>query len=109
MTPKEFRKYLVRDKHCLHCGADGDELIPQHRANKGSGGSKLRDVPSNIIVFCSEANFMAEANAEFARLCRARGWKLSSWHEPSAEPVFDAVAGVWWLLDDKFGRVSVQV
>ena len=109
MTPKEFARYFARDKHCLHCGADGDDLIPQHRANRGSGGSKKRDVPSNIIVFCSQANSMAESNAEFARLCRLRGWKLSSWQEPSAKPVFDAVAGVWWLLDDTFGRAPVAI
>lgn len=109
MTPKEFKKYLLRDSHCLHCGADGDDLIPQHRANKGSGGSKKRDVPSNIIVFCSQANSLAESDAVFARSARRFGWKLSSWQEPLAEPVFDAVSGLWWLLDDTYGRVSATI
>lgn len=109
MTPKQFAKFLTRDAHCLHCGADGDELIPQHRLNRGHGGKNAKaDRPSNIIVFCSFANGLAESNAQFARVCRDNGWKLHSWEDPADRPVFDLVAGVWYRLDDKFGRTILD-
>ena len=108
MTPKQFAKFLTRDAHCLHCGADGDDLVPQHRMNRGSGGKNSKaNQPSNIIVFCSYANQLAEQNSEFARRCRDNGWKLHSWQDPAATPVFDTVAGVWFALDNKFGRVTL--
>lgn len=109
MTPKEFKKFLARDLHCLHCGADGDDLVPQHRLNRGAGGKNSKaDRSSNIIVFCSYANGLAESNAQFADVCRLNGWKLRSWQNPSDTPVLDAVSGLWWRLDDKFGRVSMD-
>ena len=108
MTPKEFAKFLKRDQYCLHCGRQDETLIPQHRANRGSGGSKKRDVPSNIIVLCSSANFLLESNPGFAEAGRRYGWKLSTWSNPLFEPVYDAVRGCWWRLDDKFGRVVVE-
>jgi len=110
MTPKEFKKYLLRDLSCLHCGADGDDLVPQHRLNRGSGGKNSKaNRPSNVIVFCSYANGLAESDAHFADVCRLNGWKLRSWQEPSESPVLDAPSGVWWLLDDSFKRVPVDV
>jgi hypothetical protein len=33
------------------------------------------------------------------------GWKLSSWEDPNKIPTFDGVAGVWYLLDNNFGRI----
>jgi hypothetical protein len=105
MTPKEFQKYLTRDGHCLHCGGDGDDLIPQHRLNRGAGGKNAKAArPSNIITFCSFANQLAESDSEFARRCRDYGWKLHSWQDPSESPVYDLAAGVWYQLDDKFRR-----
>jgi hypothetical protein len=49
MTKKEFQKYLDRDGGCVHCG-DTETAVPNHRANRGMGGSRERDVPSNVIV-----------------------------------------------------------
>lgn len=108
MTPKQFARYVARDGHCLHCGHDGDELVPQHRLNRGQGGKNAKaDRTSNIITFCSYANQLAESNSEFARMCRDYGWKLQSWQNPSESPVYDKTAGVWYLLDDQYHRAVV--
>jgi hypothetical protein len=66
MNKKMFQKFIDRDGVCPHCLKSDDTLVPQHRAGRGMGGSRSLDRPSNIIVLCSEANFLLEANAEFA-------------------------------------------
>jgi len=55
VTEKEFRKYLARDNHCLHCGLQDETLVPQHRVNRGAGGSKAKRLSnaSNIITLCA--------------------------------------------------------
>lgn len=106
MTPKQFQRFLDRDKCCLHCGTD-TTLIPQHRIGRGMGGSKLRDTPSNIIVLCSWFNGLIEADADAAMLARRNGWKLNSWDSPKETPVFDNSLDKWFILDDLFGRTDV--
>jgi hypothetical protein len=71
MNKKMFQKFIDRDGVCPHCLKSDDTLVPQHRAGRGMGGSRSLDRPSNIIVLCSEANFLLEANAEFAARGRA--------------------------------------
>jgi hypothetical protein len=105
VNKKEFQKYLDRDKVCAHCGTDGDTLIPQHRANRGFGGSRSLDRPSNIIVLCSEANFLLESNASFAEVGRELGWKLRRDQVPEFTPVF--LADGFWLLDNNFNKTAV--
>lgn len=107
MTPKQFARYLERDGHCLHCG-ELEALSPNHRASRGMGGSKKRDVPSNIVVLCSIFNGLIESDVKAARKAHTYGWKLANWENPLAVPVYDAVWGQWWLLDDGFGRVRVE-
>jgi hypothetical protein len=107
MNPKQFQKYLDRDGYCLHCG-ETNAIAPHHRANRGMGGSKTRDVPSNIIVICSNFNGSMEANHYDSATGRVNGWKLSAWHDPKTEPVFDAVKGEWFLLDDNFNRTQIR-
>jgi hypothetical protein len=105
MNSKQFQRYLDRDLSCPHCGSELD-LIPQHRQNRGMGGSKARDVPSNIMVMCSELNGLIESNATLANLAKDYGWKLTAGQDPKTTPMFHS--GAWWLLDDKFGRVEVN-
>lgn len=102
ISPKEFAKYLKRDGECVHCGLDDDSLIPQHRANRGAGGSKKRDVPSNIIVLCSAYNGLIESDAEAARFAKEFGYKLESWEDPKRVPFYSR--GKWWILDDSYNR-----
>jgi hypothetical protein len=106
MNKKEFQKYLDRDIACPCCGSTGPELIPQHRANRGMGGSKERNRPSNIIVFCSYSNGQMESSSGFAAVARMRGWKLYSHQEPSETPV--RLWDGWHLLDDNFGKVPTN-
>jgi hypothetical protein len=106
MNKKTFDKFLDRDKCCSHCGITGETLIPQHRANRGMGGSKALDRPSNIIVLCSTANFMLESNARFAHMGRVFGWKLERHQVPEFTPVY--MGDGWWLLDNDFNRTQVS-
>lgn len=107
MNKKEFDKLVVRDSYCLHCG-ETVAVSPNHRANRGMGGSKERDVPSNLMILCSQMNSAIESNLNASVIARAYGWKLNSWADPKKEPIFDAIAGVWYLLDDNYGRIVAE-
>ena len=104
MTKKQFQKYLDRDGGCVHCG-DTQTAVPNHRANRGMGGSKERDVPSNVVVLCSAMNGLIESDSSFAEVARDNGWKLSTGQDPETSPFFDFVAGRWFLADNFYNRV----
>ena len=104
MNPKAFSKFLARDKSCVHCGAFDDTLIPQHRINRGMGGSKLLNKPSNIVVLCSAFNGLIESNAAAAALAMKHGIKLQSWQVPETTPVWYASESAWFLLDNEGNR-----
>lgn len=107
MTPKQFQKFLDRDKGCYHCGSEAT-AVPNHRANRGMGGSKERDVPSNIVTLCAELNGLIESDAYAAQLANQFGWKLSSWDDPKEVPVYDTQTNCWFLLGDDFTRNVVR-
>lgn len=77
--------------------------MPHHRANRGMGGSKARDVPANIIVVC-QLNGLMESDAKTARLAIEYGWKLKTSDDPLKKAVYDAYLGVWWMLDNEYGK-----
>lgn len=104
MNPKAFQKFLDRDLGCAHCGIIDDTLIPNHRQNRGFGGSKERNKPSNIVVLCSAFNGLIEANADAAALAQAHGIKLMSWQDPESEPIYYAAESAWYLLDNQGNR-----
>jgi hypothetical protein len=111
MNRREFDKLLARDKHCLHCGKTDDTLIPQHRANRGFGGAGRKSVlnlPSNLIVFCAEANYLIESDAVWADRARLFGWKLSRWADPSVTPVYDLPNMIYCILGDDYSRVELH-
>jgi hypothetical protein len=111
MNRREFDKLLARDKHCLHCGKTDDTLIPQHRANRGFGGAGRKSVlnlPSNLIVFCAEANGLIESDAVWADRARLFGWKLSRWADPSTTPVYDLPNAVYCIIGDDWSRVELH-
>jgi hypothetical protein len=109
MKNSEFQKYLKRDLRCYHCGKTDDTLIPQHRINRQMGGSKKRDVPSNIITLCSRANGWLESSADFSALGKKYGWKLESWQSPHDTPVLDFASGLWFVLDDNYNRRKLEI
>ena len=108
VTKKEFAKYLARDKHCYHCGIADDTLVPQHRLNRGMGGSRMRSNASNIVVVCSHSNGMFEASEGASLVAQRFGWKLRAGQDPLSSPVFDTYDGVWYLFDDDFNRIQVN-
>jgi hypothetical protein len=103
MDKKRFARLLERDKGCVHCG-EVEAVSPHHRLNRGMGGSKLRDVASNIVVMCSRFNFLMESDSKSAELGRKYGWKLRPWDEPANTPVYFVMAGQWYLLDDEYKK-----
>ena len=71
------------------------------------GGAKSKDQPSNIIVMCAVINDQMESNATTAQLAREYGWKISRYENSLIRPVYDAVSGFWFRLDDDFVRQSI--
>ena len=107
MNLRQFRPYLERDLYCPHC-AETEDLVPHHRKNRGAGGSKLPDRPSNILVVCSTYNMLMESDAKVAELARLWGHKLRRGDDPALVPVFERMTSSWWLLDDEFRRVRTD-
>ena len=101
MNQKTFRKYLDRDDGCVHCGAT-EAVSPHHRLNRGMGGSKERDKPSNVIVICSWLNNAMEADSKVAAKAKELGWKLQAGDNPELEPIYH-YSMQWRVLDDVFG------
>lgn len=109
MNGRQFALYLARDLHCV-CGCVGreDTFVPQHRINRGMGGSKVLDRPANVIVMCSSANGLIESNAMWAKRARDYGWKLSRWDSPETTPFWDIATGTWNLINNIYGRTITQ-
>jgi len=107
MRPKQFRAYLDRDGGCVHCG-EQDAVAPHHRANRGHGGSKKLDRPSNIIVLCSVMNGLIESDPKLADMARQYGWKISRYQDPGDMPVFYPAANAWFRLRDDFSVEQVE-
>jgi hypothetical protein len=72
------------------------------------GGSKKRDVPSNIVVLCSYLNGMIESNSSQAHHARMAGWKLFSHEDATSTPLWDAQTSEWVLLADDFSRAPLE-
>jgi len=104
---RQFALYLARDMHCP-CGCVGreDTFVPQHRINRGMGGSKVLDRPANVIVMCSEVNGLIESSPDIAAQARAYGWKLSRWDSPEDTPFWDIATGTWNLIDNLYNRTT---
>jgi hypothetical protein len=101
MNSKTFRKYLDRDGGCVHCG-DVETAVPHHRLNRGMGGSKERDVPSNIICLCANYNGLIESSSDAAQVAREYGWKLTSGQDPMLVPYYNANRGTWVVPSNFF-------
>ena len=105
MKPKDFAKLMDRDGGCLHCG-ETEAVAPNHRINRGMGGSRRLDKPSNLVVLCSVVNGLIESQAQWQALAREWGWKLQRWQKPEEQPVFDSMAGRWYYLDNSWGKTT---
>jgi hypothetical protein len=107
MKPNEFKKFQARDPYCIHCGIGVPYLVPHHRANRGMGGSKLRDNPSNILLVCALLNGAMEQQSQVAEDARRYGWKLESWQDPAIVPVYDAMTGFTYRLKDDYSKEPI--
>lgn len=107
LTSKQFQRLVERDKRCLHCG-ETEAVAPNHRVNRGMGGSKKRDHASNLVLICSRLNGLIESDPQWAQFARDRGWKLNSWETPQEVPVFDVLSASWFILDDDYGKTVVK-
>jgi hypothetical protein len=108
VSPKAFQRLLERDLgRCLHCGAT-EALSPNHRANRGMGGSKARDRAANLVVLCSIYNGQIESDKWARAEAIAFGWKIHSWEDPLSVPVMDRMSGTWYWLNDEFERVELD-
>lgn len=111
LTKKVKQALENRDWYCWHCGVMSD-LVPHHRINRGSGGSKALDRLDNLILVCHKYNFEMEADAEVAKQARTLGHKLSR-YETTQAPVFDFLRGIWYQLDavggkHEYRRISLE-
>lgn len=101
------KKILERDKGmCWHCGTTENIQI-HHRINRGMGGSKLLDRPSNLIAVCAEYNYAMESDFVTARRARDLGHKVSRHASPLHTPIQDFI-GQWYLLYDRYERYEVE-
>lgn len=66
----------------------------------------MRSNASNIVVVCSLSNGLFEASEGHSRAAQRYGWKLRAGQDSLTTPVFDAYEGVWYLLDDEFGKTE---
>ena len=109
MNGRAFALYLARDPHCP-CGCVGfeDTFVPQHRINRGMGGSRVLDRPANVLVMCSRMNGLIESDPKQAEVARLYGWKLSRWQEPENEPFYDLATGAWYLIDNIYNRTITE-
>lgn len=105
MTRKQFQRYLDRDGGCVHCG-DTETAVPNHRANRGMGGSRERDVPSNVVVLCANLNGLIESDQVWADVALSNGWKLRSGQNPVDSPYYDLRVGRWYYVDNLFNRIA---
>jgi hypothetical protein len=103
--PDKVRKLIYeRDGgRCVHCG-ETEAIGLHHRVNRGMGGSKLLDIPSNLITLCNVHNAALESDPVAARQGRYYGWKLGRWDDPAAEVFYDTNDGLWYTIDNLYAR-----
>ena len=112
MRPKEFQKFIDRDLYCPHCGVTAPDLIPHHRANRGMGGDRTKNKqasqPANILAICAALNGLMESDSATMARAKDYGWKLSKHQDPANTPIYEAVKGAWFLLDNNYARTEME-
>lgn len=99
-TKKQMSELRKRDDNrSAWTGEESDTLVPQHRANRGMGGSPSRNVLSNAVLLESIINGLIESDPEWQAEAIRRGIKVSLHADPRMVPVVHAVHGECWLTD----------
>lgn len=109
-VPKRLLKALdTRDGHrCAwhwEGACDTATLVPQHRQNRGMGGSKAGMTITNLVWLCAEFNGRIEANAHTARAAIGRGIKVprNGRYTAADIPILHAAHNSWGSLDEVGG------
>lgn len=82
---------------CNEVGLRDRDLIPNHRVNRGMGGSTapwINDL-TNLVTACRGCNNRFEDDPAYSY---AMGWKVRYGVNPATVPVCYG-DGSWWLLD----------
>jgi len=108
VTKAYLKRIWQRDNgQCWHCGTDDDTVVPHHRANRGHGGSKIADRPSNVILMCAIHNGLMESDVNVFREARENGWKISRHSIPTEIPLV-TWDGRWYVLGEQFEKWEVN-
>ena len=109
-VPKRLLKALdTRDGHrCAwhwEGACDTATLVPQHRQNRGMGGSKAGMRIANLVWLCAEFNGLIEADARMARAAIGRGIKVprNGRYTAADIPILHAAHNSWGSLDGAGG------
>lgn len=98
----------------LHC-CEGEATTTHHRANRGSGGSRVLNHPGNLVAVCGTCNGVAEDAGAILRMdLIERGLRVekaatnhATLARALATPVTD-LEGRRWLLIDENTRQEVN-
>jgi hypothetical protein len=106
LSRAEQLRVIERDRgRCLRCGRRPATF--QHRRAKGMGGVGPTAAPLTLAdgcALCWDCNNRAESDLQ--QDCLEHGWKVRRFCSiPTTRiPVYDALTGNWWLLDESGGR-----
>lgn len=115
IRPKVMAALNLRDRgFCLMAlpGCLGEGNVPHHRANRGSGGSKVLDHPANLVLVCSLCNGTAEDAGSMLRLdLIERGLRVEKMatnaqtlERVKRTPVTCLEGESWFLIDENTRR-----
>ena len=84
------------DLACIVCGKPGPGLDIDHVVNRGSGGSKERDVPENKVPLCRPCHLAKTVGTIKTRVekvpalpVQSDNWTLNySWHRRDSDLIF---------------------
>lgn len=111
ISPKRFAAIFARDGGRCQLDLPGCTIVgtcPDHRANRGSGGSKVLDDPAVLVLACASCN-SAKADGDFAvlRELEARGLYIRkaatnqrTLDRARQTPVTDPLGRKWLLISD---------
>lgn len=109
LTPAQRREALDRrDGHVsAWTGRDDGNLVPQHRANRGVGGSPVLDNISNLVWLEADINGLIESDPAWQAEALARGIKVRR-NGPAPDLVPCTFADGTYILDQFGGKTSTE-
>lgn len=109
MNKRDFQKLKNRDETCVATGQETDRLIPNHRIDRGMGGSKLLDNPENLVLMDSIINGLITHDKDWERKAFKYGWSLESWQDPATEPFYHIGLHQWVQPDGDWNLLPARI